>query len=64
MRKALEDTNRSQGIKTDGLIFQPSPKAYYTFDTWKWKPPELLSIDFYLFRTQGDSFSLSVGAKT
>ena len=63
VRKALEDTNRSQGIKTDGLIFQPSPKAYYTFDTWKWKPPELLSIDFYLFRTQGDSFSLSVGAK-
>ena len=67
VRQALDDTQvyHSQRIKTDGLIFQPTLMGYTNYETWKWKPPELLSIDFYFSRSVrgDDSYALFVGSQ-
>ena len=65
VRKALDDTKtyHDQNIGTDGLIFQPTLLTYYNLHTWKWKPPELLSIDFYFAVQKDDTYSLCVGSR-
>jgi hypothetical protein len=34
------------GFGIDGIIFQPANSGYYNKRTYKWKPPEMNSIDF------------------
>jgi len=64
VRNALKDTRtyHTQSVGTDGLIFQPALQAYSNMNTWKWKPPDLLSIDFYFEVRQKDTYALLVGA--
>ena len=64
VRNALKatPTYHNQNIGTDGLIFQPASQAYSNMNTWKWKPPDLLSIDFHFKVQQNNTYSLLVGA--
>lgn len=45
---SAEIEDRGKGLQIDGIIYQPRFNSYKNDDTWKWKPPELLTIDFYL----------------
>lgn len=48
-RAAAEEENvRKEGIPIDGWILQPKHLPYKNESTYKWKPEELLTIDFYL----------------
>ena len=61
-----EIEDRKKGLELDGIIYQPKRGSYKNNDTWKWKPPELLTIDFYLQSVEGkkDTFNLMIKSPT
>jgi len=46
MLDAVNDSNVE--YKTDGLIFTPENDSYLDASIYKWKPPDKLTIDFYI----------------
>lgn len=65
VQDALNDNKKyeKQGLKTDGLIFQPNAGAYENNETYKWKPVNQLTIDFKVIPVQDslDKYNLAVG---
>lgn len=50
-----------ENIRCDGIIF--TPLGSYMEKTYKWKPAEQLTIDFYLVQYNAQSYRLMVGSK-
>lgn len=48
------------GFGIDGIILQPNDSGYYNKRTYKWKPPEMNSIDFLVRVTKSDAQSTSI----
>lgn len=44
--------------KNDGIIFKPLLKPHYNKCTYKWKPPEDLTIDFSTYKNEDNTYSL------
>nr|WRK65232.1 mRNA capping enzyme [Marseillevirus futianmevirus] len=53
VEKALEYADK-KGFRTDGLILQPRDQIYKNSDTLKWKPEDLMTVDFRL-KSKGDN---------
>ena len=52
---------RNPQYKLDGLIFTESKKDYNHTDNFKWKPVELLTIDFMAIKVGTNKYILTVG---
>ncbi|ALX27582.1 putative mRNA-capping enzyme [Golden Marseillevirus] len=58
---AALDYAKVQKFRTDGLILQPREQGYKNEDTLKWKPAELMTIDFRLKRKSDNEYLLMMG---
>lgn len=56
--------NYKKSYKTDGLIFVESTKDYNLTVNLKWKPPEMLTIDFLAIRIKDNQYILLNGIKS
>ncbi|AVR53030.1 3-domain mRNA capping enzyme [Marseillevirus Shanghai 1] len=54
---------KKKGFRTDGLILQPRDQVYKNSDTLKWKPENLMTIDFRLKSKGNDEFLLLMGVQ-
>lgn len=58
----LENDPDLEGYE-DGLIFQPSTSmGYYNSSTYKWKPADKMSIDFFLIKVTPDKIADAITA--
>ncbi|BAU80233.1 conserved putative CDS-capping enzyme [Tokyovirus A1] len=62
VEKALEYAEK-KGFRTDGLILQPRDQVYKNSDTLKWKPENLMTVDFRLKTKGKDEFFLMMGVQ-
>jgi hypothetical protein len=61
---AAQTRDEKKGIPIDGWIFQPRYQPYRNENTWKWKPADLLTIDFYVEHAEDNTYTLYVKSKT
>ena len=63
IRSAIEVVQILPIEYNDGIIFTPIHLPYFNTKIYKWKPPQMLTIDFYASKIGNDEWKLQVSGK-
>lgn len=63
VRQVLEYNSTLPEEDNDGLIFAPITIPYFNNDIYKWKPPQMLTIDFTASKIGANQYTLQVKDK-